>query len=192
MKRDPFVRLLIAPPEGRYSFTIVSAMGVITEGARGRELEHAWRRLRDRRGVRLLRADTGTSRSLEYNADRLIDEVRRVKTPWGWVGYSQGCANGLMAETLLRGGTPDEQRLLESFVSRCLLFSAANGSAHGSSGNLKLARALQRAERILKPYHGTFSQPALRTFHRTVGAVLDSRPFHQAMGGWHSLTSSAP
>jgi hypothetical protein len=188
LKHDPFVRLLVPPPAGRYAFTAVSAMGVITEGAQGRELEAAWRRLRERRGVQLLRADTATGRSLEYNAERVIDEVRRAKTPWGWVGYSQGCANALMAESLLRGGTPDEQALLESFVSRCLLFSAANGSAHGSSGDWKLGRALVRGERILKPYQGTYSRPALRAFYRAARAALDSRAFHQGMGGWHSLT----
>lgn len=188
MKRDPLVRLLVEPPEGRYAFTVVSAMGVITEGARGRELEHAWRRLRDRRGVRLLRADTATARSLEHNAGRVIDEIRRAKTPWGWVGYSQGCANGLMAESILRGGTPDEQRLLDTFVSRNLLFSAANGAAHGTSGDLKLGRAVVKGERYLKPYQATFSRPMHQAFYRAARAALDSRAFHQAMGGWHSLT----
>ena len=188
LKRSPLVRLLIDPPEGRYDFTIVSAMGVITEGARGRELEDAYRRLWSRRGVRTMRADTATGRSLEYNAARVHDVVRQITTPWGYLGYSQGCANGLFAEGLLRAGTPSEQRLLGKFVSRKLLFSAANGSAHGTSGMRKLALALVQGECSLKPYQATFSRPATEAFYRVVRALLDSRAFVHAMGGGHSLT----
>jgi hypothetical protein len=188
LKRAPLVRLLVPPPAGRYDFTIVSAMGVITEGARGRELEEAYRRLWERRRVRVLRADTATGRSLEYNAQRLIDMVRQARTPWGYIGYSQGCANGLMAEGLLKAGTPPEQRLLDRFVARKLLYSAANGSVHGTSGARKVARALVQVERALKPYQATFSRPATETFYRAVRALMDSRAFVQAMGGWHSLT----
>ncbi len=188
VRGDPLVRLLMEPPAGPYDFAIVSAMGVITEGAAGRELHEAYARLGRRYGIRVLRANTATGRSLEYNADRIIDEVRRVTSPWGYIGYSQGCANGLMAESRLLSGTPDEQRLLDTFVGRNLLFSAANGSAHGTSGNLKLARALVEGERMLKPYQATYSATATRTFLRALSGVLDMRELVLGLGGWHSLS----
>ena len=188
VRRDPLVRIVVDPEPGHYDFTVVSAMGVITEGARGRELEDTYRRLTERRGVRVLRADTGTGRSLEYNARRVIDEIKRVETPWGYVGYSQGCANGLMAESRLTGGTPDEQKLVAHLVTRNLLFSATNGSAHGTSGDEKVARLLIAGERALKPYQATFSAPAIHTFFRAARAALDSRAFVTYMAGWHSLT----
>jgi hypothetical protein len=45
IRKDPLVRLLISNPPGDYNFTIVTAMGVITEGAKGLELEAALKRL---------------------------------------------------------------------------------------------------------------------------------------------------
>jgi hypothetical protein len=47
MKADPLVRMLIPNPPGHYDFTVVTAMGVITEGKKGRELQDAMDRLRD-------------------------------------------------------------------------------------------------------------------------------------------------
>jgi len=71
MLADPLTRLLMDPEPGRYDFSVISCMGVITDGKDGRELEDAWTRLEQERGVRLIRANTGLSRSLEYNADRI-------------------------------------------------------------------------------------------------------------------------
>ena len=142
LRADPLVRLLWDPPPGRYDFTVVSCMGVITEGSRGTELEGTFRRLEARRGVRVIRADTGTVRSLDVNAERIEEAVRRVATPWGYVGYSQGCANGLLAETRLLGGTPDQQALGGGLRCRHFLFPAINGSAHGTCGDLKFLRVL--------------------------------------------------
>ncbi len=185
---DPLVRLLVDPPPGRYDFTIVSAMGVITEGKEGAELEDAYRRLEERRGVRVLRAATGTARSLEFNAARIIEEIERCETPYGLIGYSQGCANILLAESHLRGGTPEQQRLLEGLIGRNFLFSAANGSAHGTAGVLKFARALVLGERHLKHYQAVFSWEAIKAALRVARAVLDSRVFVATLGGAHSLS----
>jgi hypothetical protein len=185
---DPLVRLLIDPPPGRYDFSIVSAMGVITEGKEGAELEDAYRRLEERRGVKVQRAATGTARSLEFNAARIIEEIERCETPYGLIGYSQGCANILLAESHLRGGTPEQQRLLDGLVGRNFLFSAANGSAHGTAGVLKFARALVLGERHLKHYQAVFSWEAIKAALRVARAVLDSRVFVATLGGAHSLS----
>ena len=51
--------------------SVIAAMGVITEGAKGTELKDAYRRISEQRGVNVIRADTQTARSLEFNADRI-------------------------------------------------------------------------------------------------------------------------
>lgn len=185
---DPLVRLAIDPDPGHYDLTVVSAMGVITDGAEGRELEDAYRRLRERRGVRVVRAHTGLFRSLEYNAAAIIRALHGIGTPWAWIGYSQGCANGLLAESFLRGGTPDQQRVLDRLVCRNLLFSAANGSAHGTSGTEKFVRAMAGGERFLKHYQARYSREMIDLFVRLFRTVLDSRLFVSYLGGAHSLT----
>jgi hypothetical protein len=182
------VRLLIDPPAGRYDLTIISCMGVITDGQEGRELEDAYRRLEEKRGIRIIRAHTGIARSLEYNAARIIEAIEATMTPWGIIGYSQGCANALLAESILRGGTPEEQQLLEGMVGRNLLFSAANGSAHGTSGMLKFDRALVKGEQFLKHYQALFSWEATKSALRVARAMLDSRLFIGVLGGAHSLS----
>lgn len=73
MRSDPLVRLLIPNPEGNYHFSIVSAMGVITDGREGTELQSTFERLGKKRGVKTIRADTATARSFEYNAQRIIE-----------------------------------------------------------------------------------------------------------------------
>jgi len=188
MLADPLARLLMDPEPGHYRFSIVSCMGVITEGADGRELEHAYRRLEERRGVRIVRSATATARSLEYNCDRIIEGISACETPWGIIGYSQGCANALIAESTLLGGPPDRRELLEGLVSRKLLFSAANGSCHGTSGMLKFQRALVQGEKHLKHYQAVLSWEAIKGMLRLARAVLDSRAFVHILGGVHSLT----
>jgi hypothetical protein len=87
---DPLVRLLLDPSAGHYDFTLVSCMGLITDGEHGAELEHAYRRLAEQRGIRIVRAATGTGRPLEYNARRIIEAISRCDSPFGIIGYSQG------------------------------------------------------------------------------------------------------
>lgn len=185
---DPLVRLLVDPLPGRYDFTIVSAMGVITEGERGTELEDAFRRITEQRGVRVVRAPTGTAMSLEENAHRIISSIEQIDGPFGLIGYSQGCANALAAESLLRGGTPDQQRMIDRLVCRNLLFSALNGSAHGLYGSDKFQRAMVEGERFLKHYQVMFSSEAVASFLRIARAVVDSSIFVRVLGGVHSLT----
>ena len=107
LRRDPLVRLLIPNPPGKYDFTVVTAMGVITEGKKGVELQTAIERLYEQRGVVTVRSDTATARSFEYNAAKIIDAIvaaRKLGSPFGLVGYSQGCANAIMAESLMTSG----------------------------------------------------------------------------------------
>ncbi len=189
LKGDPLVRLLMDPPPGRYDFTIVSAMGVVTEGAAGRELEDAFSRLYELRGVSVVRADTATARSLDYNAQRVEEAVRGVSTPWGWIGYSQGCANGLWTESCLVAGTPEQQALLAGLRCRHLLFSATNGSAHGGCGDLKFLRAMVDGDRFLSHYQALFSRQAIQVALRAIRQLLDAPVFVKTMGGVDSLSS---
>jgi hypothetical protein len=179
---------MIEPAPGHYDFTAVSAMGVVTDGAEGRELHTAYDRLLQRRGVRVVRANTGLFRSLEHNASAILRAITSVEGPWGWIGYSQGCANGLLAESFLRGGTPEQQCILDRFVGRNLLFSAANGSVHGTAGTDKMLRAMIEGERFLKAYQARYSRQLVDLFLRALQVVLDSRQFVDTLNGAHSLT----
>lgn len=185
---DPLVHLRWEPPVGHYALTIVSCMGVVTGGAAGEELAGVFARLEAERGVRVVRAATGTGRSLEHNAERIIEAIAACETPFALLGYSQGCANALLAEYLLLSGTPPEQALLERLVARNLLFSAANGSLHGSAALAKLTRAMVLGERLLKPYQATHSWPAIRAVLRGLRALLDTPALVATLSGTHSLS----
>jgi len=185
---DPLVRLLLYPPSGRYDFSVVSCMGVITQGARGPELKDAYRRLADQRGVRVIRADTQTARSLEFNARKVEEAASQVTTPWGYIGYSQGCANGLMAESRMLGGSPDQQSIVSGLRCRNLLFSAINGSAHGTCGDWKFLRAMVEGDKFLKYYQAVLSRKAIDFALRNIKMLLDSRPFVHSLGGIASLS----
>lgn len=107
IKSDPLVRLLISNEPGHYNFTIITAMGVITEGKKGLELHKAIERLEKERGVKTIRADTGTARSIDYNATKIEEAVEvatKLKRPYGLVGYSQGCANEINFESRMLSG----------------------------------------------------------------------------------------
>lgn len=185
---DPLTRLLIEEPAGAYDFTIVSCMGVVTDGAKGRELEESYRRVAKRHGVKVIRAHTGLFRSLEYNAAAILRGIERTRTPWGIVGYSQGCANALLAESFLWSGTPKQRALLDRFVARNLLFSAVNGAAHGASGSVKLLRAMVDGERFLKHYQATWSREVVEIFMRGLKSAMESTAFVDTLAGTHSLS----
>ncbi len=185
---DPLVRLLVEPAPGRYDLSIVSCMGVITEGAQGTELEDAYRRLTEQRGVRVIRADTATGRSLEYNAGKAIEAIGKVEGPWAWIGYSQGCPNGMMAEHLLRSGTPDQQRLLRTLRTRNLLFGALNGTPHGTAGDRKFVRAMVDLDHFISHYQTLFSEQAIQLGLRSIRMALDARPVVLGMMGMRSLS----
>jgi hypothetical protein len=188
LKSDPLVRLLIENPKGKYDFTIISCMGVITKGEMGSELEDAYKRIKKVRGVNTIRANTYTARSLDFNALKIEEAVKKVKTPWGYIGYSQGCANGLSMESMLFGGTPDQHELLNDLKTRNLLFSAINGSAHGTLGNKKFIKALVFSDLFLKHYQAVFSSKAINFFLNNLGYVLDSKLSINLMGGVQSLS----
>lgn len=187
LNNDPLVRLLIPNADGNYDFTLVTAMGVITDGKAGTELENALERLKQKRGVEYIRSDTATARSFEYNAEKIIDaieEAREIGKPFGLVGYSQGCANILMAESLLYAGTPEQSSYIRNnLLCRQLLFSAANGSAHGPATDKKVSRLIVMVEEFVKSQQGYFSRSLQSAFIEMNIAALDSPQFHKLMGG---------
>lgn len=196
LRQDPLVRLLIPNPPGKYNFTIVTAMGVITDGKAGLELQSALQRLEKKRGVRTIRADTATARSFEYNASKIIDAIeatKELKTPFGLIGYSQGCANALMAETNLLSGTPAQQEEISSpqtgLVCRQLLFSAANGSRHGPASDKKMQRAIVMIEEFFKHQQGYVSRALQSTFLEVITNFMDSAQFQRLMGGAQTFMS---
>jgi len=190
LKNDPLVRLLIPNPPGKYDFTIVCAFGVITEGEKGSELAAALKRLKKERGVSAIRSDTGTARSFEYNASKIedaIEEASKMGRPWGLLGYSQGCANALMAESLLLSGSPYQQKILMSkgkgLVCRQMLFSAANGSLHGPASDVKVQRLITMAESFFKYQQGYCSRAFISSVLETLNSTMDSAGFHKFIGG---------
>lgn len=194
LRRDPLVRLLIPNPPGRYNFAIVTAMGVITEGKSGLELDDAFRRLREQRGVALIRADTATARSFEFNASKIEEAIAtatELGMPYGLLGYSQGCANALTAESLLLSGSPAQQQALVNpqagLVCRQLLFSAANGSMHGPATDLKVQRLIVMCEEFFKYQQGYFSRAFTSTVLESLNGIMDSAAFHKFIGGAQSM-----
>ena len=194
LQMDPLVRLLIANPPGHYDFVIVSAAGVITEGKKGLELKDAFERLEKQRGVTAIRADTATARSLEYNAGKVEEAIElavQMNKPYGLLGYSQGCANALTAESILLSGTPKQRQELSKFngglVCRQLLFSASNGSFHGPAMEKKIQQLISMCEDFFKSQAGYFSRAFTSTVLETLNSVLDSSFYHKTMGGAQSF-----
>ena len=190
LKIDPLVRLLISNDEGKYDFTVVTAMGVITEGKAGLELQTALERLEKKRGVKTIRSDTATARSFEYNAAKIIEAIEAAKKlgkPFGYIGYSQGCANALKAETNLLSGTPEQRREIADsqtrLVCRQLLFSAANGSRHGPATDKKVQRLIVMIEEFFKYQQGYVSRALQSTFLDILVNLMDSAQFQKMMGG---------
>ena len=190
IRSDPLVRLLISNEQGNYKFTIVSAMGVITEGKKGLELDSALERLKKQRNVDIIRADTGTARSFEYNASKIevaIDLAVKMNRPYGLLGYSQGCANGLYCESLLHSGTPSQQTCLTSpnsnLVCRQLLFSAANGSMHGPAMEEKIHRLIVMCEQFFKYQQGYCSRAFITLVLESLTNVMDSAAFQKFVAG---------
>lgn len=190
IREDPLVRLLLDNPPGHYNFTVVSAMGVVTEGKKGTELAAAFQRLEEKRGVKVIRSDTATARSLEYNAGKIeeaIEEAIQLGKPYGYIGYSQGCANALLAESTLLTGTPKQQQALTSsnagLVCRMLCFSAANGSIHGPAMERKIERLIVLCEEFFKYQQGYVSRALTASILENINNLLDSSSFHKVMGG---------
>ncbi|CAE7488727.1 unnamed protein product [Symbiodinium microadriaticum] len=188
-RADSLVALIMDEPPGPFDFTVVSAMGVITEGAKGTEMAATYTRLKQTRGVEVIRADTATLQSVDYNAACVERAVREnVRTPWGWVGYSQGCANAFRAEAMMLQGTPEQQRLMGNFRCRQLLYSAANGSAHATCGDWKLLRALVDGERFLKRFQASMSAATQNLALDLLQNAMSSRLAYAVLGSVQSLT----
>lgn len=122
IRNDPLVRMLISNEPGHYNFTLITAMGVITEGKKGMELQKAIERLEKERGVVTIRSDTGTARSFDYNAGKIEEAAElalQLNRPFGIVGYSQGCANEIHFESMMLSGELKVVPVL--FVCRALL-----------------------------------------------------------------------
>jgi len=193
LREDPLLRLMISNPPGEYNFNIVTAMGVITDGKKGIELQNAFERLESQRGVQVVRSDTGTARSLEFNASKIREAIEgavQLKKPYGLLGYSQGCANALMVETMMLSGSPKQQELATAnggLVCRQLLFSAANGSFHAPAMEKKVIRLIVMSEEFFKYQQGYFSRALSSSVLEIVNSVLDSPEFHKTMGGADSF-----
>jgi hypothetical protein len=193
LRNDPLVRLLVRNDPGHYNFVIVSAMGVVTEGKKGLELKDAFDRLDATRAVKVIRADTGTARSFEYNAKKIedaIEEAADLKKPFGLLGYSQGSANALMAETMLLSGSPKQQEALVQgggLVCRQLMFSAANGSYHGPASEKKIHSLIIMCEDFFKYQQGYVSKAFASTVLEALTSIMDSSEFHKMMGGANSF-----
>ncbi len=190
IRADPLVRLLISNRPGDYDFSIITAMGVITEGKNGLELEPALKRLKETRGVDTIRADTGTARSLEYNATQIqdaIEEAVGLNKPYGLLGYSQGGPNSLLAESLLLSGSPAQQEKLSlpgsNLVCRQLLFSAANGSMHGPATEAKTHRLIVMCESFFKYQQGYCSRAFIKKTLEVLTNLMDSAAFQKFVAG---------
>ena len=194
LKCDPLVRLLIANEPGQYNFTIIIAMGVITEGEKGTELKDAFERLEKERGVVTIRSDTGTARSIDYNATKIEEAVEvatKLKRPYGLLGYSQGCANELNFESRMISGTPDQQMALNGLVCRQLLFSAANGSMHGPAAESKVHQLITMCEDFFKYQQGYFSRAFISSTLDSLNDILDSAAIQKFFGGAKSFFPDA-
>lgn len=188
---DPLVSLRIRPavldfnsqvgPSAPVRATVVLSMGIITKGINGTELADTISYLESTRPVRFVRANTGTGKSIEYNARKVIMAIKEVKTTnWVWLGYSQGCANTFAAEGIMLRGTPEERDLIRNRLkSRMLLYGAHNGSIHGDIMRSKVVESL----RILEEAH-KFSPP-LASFVRT---ILASGTIQESLGGLRSIS----
>ena len=171
---DPLIRLSLETPPGRVDFTVIGSMGIITNGRQGWELTQTFGRLERDRGIKLIRSDTGTICTLDYNARRIIDAIQSVKGPFGILGYSQGCANMLEAEQRLYSGTPEMQSCLDNLKARHFIYSAFNGSTHGNIGCEKMTETTINIEHFLKNYETRFSKSTLRAGFDLIKSLLDS------------------
>jgi len=161
LKNDGMNYLLMDNEEGvKYEFSIIAAMGVITEGKNGTEIEKSFERIFEKRGIETIRADTGTARSFEFNALMIEEAINDCKTEhFGYIGYSQGCANAMHCESLMNSGTPKQQKKIKGLACRQLLFSAANGSLHGSCSDLKVSDEMATATTNSYSYNKQLQPP---------------------------------
>ena len=173
-RRDPMTWTVPRAPRTPVDLTLITAMGVITMGRSGHELESTFQRLTQRYGIRVVRSDTGMIQSLDYNADRIIEVLETIEGPFVMFGYSQGCANMMRAESRLLGGTPQQRAILDRLVSRYALSSAFNGSVHAIASFDKYRDLIIAGEHILKGLSTTVSKPFANLIIALIQRILDT------------------
>jgi hypothetical protein len=189
LKKDPLVRLLIEQPNGKYNFSIVSCMGIITQGETGKELDASFQRVKEKRGVETYRTDTKILRSLRSNSRIIEKTIQTINTPFGILGYSQGCANALATESSLLSGTPEQRNQIQQLKTRNLIYGAANGSIHGDTGDIKFYEVMQEVELYIHKYFQKSSMPIQDSIYDILSAMMSSRRFVHITGGMNSISS---
>lgn len=187
-RRDPLTWIDIRPGAGTVDLTVIAAMGVITEGQRGNELRSAFERLKKTRGIRLVRANTGNIKPLAYNSHQIEQAIRECRTPFMLLGYSQGCANMMSAESGMYGGTPDDRRCLDRLVARHFMFSALNGSVHAVCGGDLYRRTVIDGEQFIKMVSGTASSALIDLVFTLVRKFLDEPWVTMSLSSVESLS----
>ncbi|MBO4349593.1 MAG: hypothetical protein J6A01_01430 [Proteobacteria bacterium] len=170
---DPLIWFVPRPRKSPIDLTLITAMGVITAGEAGHELDSAFRRLKRDYGLKVVRTDTGTVKPIDYNADKIVEEIEKITGPYIMLGYSQGGANMMYTESRLRGGTPEMQHLLDNLVSRCFLCSCFNGSSHAICGVEKYRLCMIDGEGILKTVSTRISKSLSRFAFKALHSFLD-------------------
>ncbi len=187
-RRDPLTWVDIRPGEGQIDLTILFTPGVITDGRSGHELGTAFERLKRTRGVQIVRSDTGNVKSLAFNARIIEEDIRKIKTPYMLLGYSQGCANVMRAESNLYASTPEDRACLDRMVARHFIFSALNGSLHANCGGEIYRRSLISGEKCLKSMSAVSSVALGNMIFRVLRNIMDSPLYTMSLNSVESLS----
>ena len=184
---DPLTWFVPRATKSPIDLTIVAAMGVITNGVHGSELETVFERMHRDYGISLVRTDTGLIKPLEFNAERIVAALRTVTTPFVLVGYSQGCANMMFTENLLYTGTPEQRRMLDGLVARNFICSAFNGSVHAICGTEKYRQCMIEGENLFKNLSISVSRHTAGFGLSCLRRTLDSPTINMSMRSFESL-----
>ena len=188
LRRDPIVWFMPAAPAGTVDLTLITAMGIVTNGIAGHELETVFKRLALTRHISTIRTNTGTIKPLQYNAEQIDRVIAQVDGPFAMIGYSQGCPNMMKAEANLYNGTPNQRKLLDKLVSRNFICSAFNGSPHATCGVVKYKNALVEGEAVLKSFSSSLSRPLYRLIFALVKRILDTPIINASLTSVESIS----
>ena len=188
LSADPLVWFVPRVAHQPMDLSVITAMGVITNGRAGHELESVFDRLERDFQIHLVRSDTGLVKSLDYNARQICSVIEQMSGPYVMIGYSQGCANMMRAESLLFAGTPKMRSSLDNLVSRHFLCSAFNGSVHAVCGVEKYRTALIEGENILKNISIHYSKYLTALTLKVLQRTLDAPTFNMSMSSFESLS----
>ncbi len=187
-RRDPLSWLDTRPAPGNINLKVLFAPGVITEGQKGHELSNAVQRLKNERDIDFIRSNTGNIKSLAFNAEILEQDIRNIDGPFMLLGYSQGCANMMRAESNLMASTPEDRAKLNNLVARHFLFSALNGSPHATAGVEILRNTLIGVEKVLKSYSAITSTPFTEFIFDLIRKTLDAPIITMSLNSVESLS----